>query len=70
MKFLFQVTLYESFKISKKQFIVLEYLRFGDLCEFIARSEFGVLKEETAKTIYKGILQGVKHCHDHGIVHR
>ena len=46
----------------------MEYVPGGDLFEFI-RTQEG-MAESDAKDLFRGILEGVKHCHDNGIAHR
>lgn len=46
----------------------MEYVPGGELFEFV-KSEEG-MTEVSAREMFRGILQGVKHCHDNGISHR
>jgi len=48
--------------------LVFEYLNGGDLLEHISKN--GRLTETQAKPIFKQLLEAVKFCHDHGVVHR
>jgi serine/threonine protein kinase len=46
----------------------MEYVPGGELFDLIC-SHQGI-PENSAKDLFREILQGVKHCHDNGIAHR
>eukprot|EP00951_Prasinocladus_malaysianus_P001078 scaffold7613_cov37-Prasinocladus_malaysianus.AAC.2 len=48
--------------------VVMELLSGGELQKAI--TERGNLPEEDARGVMEGLLRGVRHLHDHGIVHR
>uniref|UniRef100_A0A6U5JHM0 Protein kinase domain-containing protein n=1 Tax=Corethron hystrix TaxID=216773 RepID=A0A6U5JHM0_9STRA len=48
--------------------IIVEYVRGGDL--FGRLEEKGAYEEHRARKICNSLFEGVKVCHDHGIVHR
>jgi len=62
------VKLLEVFENNKYIFLVLEHASKGDLLGFVKQT--GRLKEATAKNIFSQIIAGVKHCHQHGVLHR
>lgn len=47
--------------------LVLEYMESGSLIDFVWAA--GVLNEDLAKRIFKQILNGLKHTHEHKVVH-
>lgn len=49
-------------------FLVFEYCEQKDLFEFIR--EYGPLGKELSVYWFKQLLQGIQHCHAHGIYHR
>ncbi len=53
----------------KYQYITLEYAEKGDLFSYIYFPKKG-FNEDFGKIIFKGILNGIKACHDKNIIHR
>ena len=53
----------------KYQYITLEYAEKGDLFSYIYFPKKG-FNEDFGKIIFKGILNGIKACHDKKIIHR
>lgn len=61
------VELYGWFENASNVFIAMEYMKEGDLSEYIQDQE----KSRTgAKAITKQILEGLKVIHENGICHR
>lgn len=46
----------------------MEYVPGGELFEYV-QNQAG-MKESNGREMFKEILEGVKHCHKHGVAHR
>ncbi len=62
------VKLYEVIESNSKIFMIMEYVKGGELFDFIVRS--GPLPDDRARSLFQQILSGVEYCHAHGVVHR
>lgn len=62
------VTLYECFENKEYFGIAMEYVSGGELFDFVQKREG--MAEEMAREVFRGILNGVQHCHRNGIAHR
>lgn len=62
------IKLLEVFENQKYLFIVQEYASDGDLLSYV--KERGKLTESEAKNIFLQIVQGIRYCHRHNILHR
>jgi len=60
--------LYEIYEGTKKVYLVLEYLKGGELLSYINSSDH--YSEEIAQKIMKYLLNALAYCHELGIVHR
>lgn len=65
------VDLTESFESKKRLFITMEYMKGGDLSQYIKqrKQEGAVFRESEAAAIVGCILRGLKAIHGHSIVH-
>ncbi|XP_064410090.1 testis-specific serine/threonine-protein kinase 5-like [Latimeria chalumnae] len=68
------IQLYETFRTSKRCYLVLELASRGDLLEHInmvsSRKGIPGLTEDEARRIFRQIVSAVDHCHKNHIVHR
>jgi len=62
------IRLYESFETDKHILIVMELCTGGDLLNYITKRKR--LSEDMAKFVFRAIINGLAHCHRHGILHR
>jgi serine/threonine protein kinase len=62
------VQLYDFFTDSKCYYTVLEEISGGELFDRIVKKSSYTEKE--ARDLVKILLEAIKHCHDHGVVHR
>lgn len=62
------VRLYEVVETPNRLYIMLEYAGGGDLQSNIA--DKGKLSDEESKIIFAQILSGIRHMHQHNIIHR
>ncbi|XP_038892877.1 SNF1-related protein kinase catalytic subunit alpha KIN10-like isoform X1 [Benincasa hispida] len=62
------VQLYEVIETPTDTYVVMEYVKSGELFDYIV--EKGRLKEDEARRIFQQIICGVEHCHRNMIVHR
>ncbi len=62
------VKFFETYETQKHICIVMEYICAGDLLSYIRKRN--KLNEQTAKYIYKQIILGIQHIHNHNIIHR
>ena len=62
------VRLYEYFETKKHIVFVEELCAGGDLLNYVRKRR--KLKEETAKFIFKQIVEGLGYCHSQNILHR
>ncbi|KGN50804.2 SNF1-related protein kinase catalytic subunit alpha KIN10-like isoform X2 [Cucumis sativus] len=62
------VQLYEVIETPTDTYVVMEYVKCGELFDYIV--EKGRLKEDEARRIFQQIISGVEHCHRNMIVHR
>lgn len=62
------IRVYEVFDIGDKVFVVMDIASGGDLLSYIKSR--GFVKENLAKKIFLQLLEAVKHCHGHGVLHR
>lgn len=46
----------------------MEYIQGGELFDYVQKQEG--MNENNAREVFKGIVEGVRHCHKHGIAHR
>ena len=51
-----------------KYYLVMEYCDGGDLLHYINGS--GLLTDELAGTLFRGLVEGIRFCHVLGIHHR
>ena len=58
----------EMFEDEKFFMIIMEYINGGNLFSFVKKRR--KLSEKTAKFLFKQIILGIKHIHEHNIVHR
>lgn len=69
-----QIQLYETYRTSKRTYLVLELAARGDLLEHInATSDLRQrpgLEEGEARRLFRQIVSAVAHCHGVGVVHR
>jgi len=59
---------YEAIETEHDTCLVMELVSGGDLFDYIV--EHVRLEEPEAQQIFKQIIAGVAHCHDHNVVHR
>ncbi|XP_038616475.1 testis-specific serine/threonine-protein kinase 5-like [Tachyglossus aculeatus] len=68
------IQLYETYRNSKRSYLVLELAPRGDLLEYINttsdRRRYPGLEEEEARRLFRQLVSAVAHCHGSGIVHR
>ena len=57
----------EHFEQDQFLYIVMEVAERGDLFE---RIRYGVMQEQKAKSLFKGIISAVAYCHGKGMAHR
>ncbi len=62
------VKLYDMFEDTRCFYLVMEWIRGGELFDRISTKVF--YDERDAKQLCGIILSALKHCHDHNIVHR
>ncbi|BBN15325.1 5'-AMP-activated protein kinase, catalytic alpha subunit [Marchantia polymorpha subsp. ruderalis] len=62
------IRLYEVIETPTHIFLVLEYLKSGELFDYII--EKGRLPEGEARRLFQQILSGVEYCHSNMVVHR
>ena len=62
------IRLYETFESSKHILFVIELCCGGDLLTYVRKRR--KLNEETARTIFHHLTQGLHYCHQKGILHR
>eukprot|EP00253_Pinus_taeda_P028149 PITA_28149 len=62
------VRLYEVLASKKKIYIVLEYIRGGELLDKISYN--GKLEESQARLYFQQLIDGVGYCHSRGVYHR
>ncbi|CAJ2669102.1 unnamed protein product [Trifolium pratense] len=62
------VRLYEVIETETDIYIVMEYMKSGELYYYI--SEKGRLKEDEARNFFQQIISGVEYCHRNMVVHR
>lgn len=48
--------------------IAMEHVSEGELFDYVQKQEG--MKEEAAKEMFRGIVNGMQHCHSKGIAHR
>ena len=46
----------------------MEYVPGGELFEYVQQQEG--MSETSGREMFRAILEGVKHCHQHGVAHR
>ena len=62
------VRLHTFIMTPNKYYLVMEYCEGGDLLHYINGS--GLLSDELARTLFRGLLEGIRFCHVLGIHHR
>ncbi|CBK23984.2 uncharacterized protein [Blastocystis hominis] len=62
------VRLYEVIDTPSDLFLVTEYVRGGELFDYIVRH--GRLPENEARRFFQQIISGIEYCHNNGVVHR
>ncbi|KAM7268382.1 hypothetical protein ACFE04_010548 [Oxalis oulophora] len=62
------IRLYEVIETPTDIFVVMEYVKSGELFDYIV--EKGRLQEEEARNFFQQIISGVEYCHRNMIVHR
>ena len=60
--------LYEYFETQKHLLFVIEIAAGGDLLNYVRKRR--QLKEDTAKSVFKQLINGLNYCHSKGILHR
>ena len=63
------VQLFDHFENSDYIFIIMEYLKGGDLEQYLNKINFRVT-ENRARSIINQIASGIKYLHEYGILHR
>ena len=62
------VRLYDSFESNKHIVFVMELCAGGDLLNYVRKRR--KLKEDSAKFVFRQVVEGLQYCHSKGIVHR
>ncbi|KAA8490607.1 Myosin light chain kinase A [Porphyridium purpureum] len=62
------VKLYDIFDTPERLFLVMEYMKGGELFDIIAEEK--QFSEEKAALVLRELLEGVKYLHEAGVVHR
>jgi serine/threonine protein kinase len=62
------IRLYEVIETPSDIFVVMEYVKSGELFDYIV--EKGRLVEEEARRFFQQIVSGVEYCHRNMVVHR
>ncbi|XP_054792074.1 SNF1-related protein kinase catalytic subunit alpha KIN10-like [Prosopis cineraria] len=62
------VRVYEVIETESEIYIVMEYLKFGELFEYISNK--GSLEEDEARQYFQQIISGIEYCHKNMVVHR
>ena len=62
------IRVYDVMDIGDKVFVIMDIASGGDLLGYIKAR--GFVKEHLSKKIFLQMLQAVKHCHGHGVLHR
>ncbi|KAI4366695.1 hypothetical protein MLD38_022541 [Melastoma candidum] len=62
------IRLYEVIEMPLDIFVVMEYVKSGELFDYIV--EKGRLQEDEARNFFQQIISGVEYCHRNMIVHR
>lgn len=62
------IRLYEVIETPNDIYVVMEYVRSGELFDYIV--EKGRLVEDEARYFFQQIISGVEYCHRHMVVHR
>ncbi|GMN42187.1 hypothetical protein TIFTF001_011393 [Ficus carica] len=62
------IRLYEVVESSTDIFVVMEYVKSGELFDYIV--EKGRLQEDEARNFFQQIISGVEYCHRNMVVHR
>ncbi|KAL4369160.1 hypothetical protein GQ457_05G009990 [Hibiscus cannabinus] len=62
------IRLYEVIETATDIFVVMEYVKSGELFDYIV--EKGRLQEDEARNFFQQIISGVEYCHRNMVVHR
>nr|GMD07650.1 SNF1-related protein kinase catalytic subunit alpha KIN10-like [Ipomoea batatas] len=62
------IRLYEVIETPTDIFVVMEYVKSGELFDYIV--EKGRLQEDEARSFFQQIIAGVEYCHRNRVVHR
>ncbi|XP_024524195.1 SNF1-related protein kinase catalytic subunit alpha KIN10 [Selaginella moellendorffii] len=62
------IRLYEVVETANDIFVVMEYVKSGELFDYIV--EKGRLQEDEARRFFQQIISGVEYCHRNMVVHR
>ena len=62
------IRLYEVIETASDIYVVMEYVKSGELFDYIV--EKGRLVEDEARHFFQQIISGVEYCHRHMVVHR
>ncbi|GLT56299.1 hypothetical protein SLA2020_293480 [Shorea laevis] len=62
------IRLYEVIETSSDIYVVMEYVKSGELFDYIV--EKGRLQEDEARNFFQQIISGVEYCHRNMVVHR
>ena len=62
------IQVYDAYDVEEKVYVIMELANGGDLLEYVKRKDF--VSERKARNIFKQIVEGVKYCHENGVVHR
>jgi len=60
----------ESFENGLNNFLVFERIHGKDLYSTIEKSGFVPFADQSAKAIFKQIMEAVRYCHSRGVIHR
>ncbi len=62
------IRLYETFESKKHILFIIELCAGGDLLNYVRKRR--KLKEETAKFVFRQLMEGLQYCHSKSILHR
>ena len=62
------VRLHTFIMTPNKYYLVMEYCEGGDLLQYLNNS--GMLSDELARSLFRGLIEGIHFCHNLGIHHR
>lgn len=62
------VKIYDVVLLKGKSFILMEYLKGGDLYDYVIKQES--IGRTRLLRIFSQLVSGLLHCHEHSVVHR